>query len=49
MKMGKEILGNSVIEKYLRDIIDEKGCKESITATTKERMRKLTSKCEEII
>ena len=49
MKMGEEILGNFVMEKYLGDIIHEKGCKESITATIKERMRKLTSKCEEII
>ena len=49
MKMGEEILGNSVMEKYLGDIIHEKGCGESITATIKERMRKLTSKCEEII
>ena len=37
------------MEKYLGDIINEKGCKESITATIKERMRKLTSKCEEIV
>ena len=37
------------MEKYLGDIIHEKGCEESITATIKERMRKLTSKCEEII
>ena len=49
IKMGKEIFGNSVMEKYLGDIIHEKGCEESITATIKERMRKLTSKCEEII
>merc|ERR1711923_112252 len=49
MKMGEEILGNSVMEKYLGDIIHEKGCGESITATIKERMRKLASKCEEII
>ena len=49
MKMGEEILENSVMEKYLGDIIHEKGCEESITATIKERMRKLTPKCEEII
>ena len=49
MKMDEETLGNSVMEKYLGDTIHEKGCKESITATIKERMRKLTSKCEEII
>ena len=50
MKMGEETLENSIImEKYLGDIIHEKGCKESITVTIKERMRKLTSKYEEII
>ena len=37
------------MEKYLGDITHEKECDESITATIKERMRKLTSKCEEII
>ena len=37
------------MEKYLGDIIHEKGCGESITATIKERMRKLTSKFEDII
>ena len=49
MKMGEETLGNSVMEKYLGDIIHEKGCEERITVTIKERIRKLTSKCEEII
>ena len=49
MKMGEETLENSIREKYLGDIIHEKGCEESITVTIKERMRKLTSKCEEII
>ena len=49
MKMGEEILANSILEKYLGDIIHEKGCEESITATIKERMRKLIPKCEEII
>ena len=49
MKMGEEILGNFVMEKYLGDIIHEKGCEESITVTIKDRMRKPTSKCEEII
>ena len=38
MKMGEEILGNSVMDKYLGDIIHEKGCEESITATIKERI-----------
>ena len=31
MKMGEEIIENSILEKYLGDIIHEKGCKESIT------------------
>ena len=37
MKMGKEILGNSIMEEYLGDRIHEKGCEESITATIKEK------------
>ena len=49
MKMGEEIILNSILEKYLGDIIHEKGCAESITATIKERMRKLTPQCEDII
>ena len=49
MKMGEEIIENSILEKYLGDMIHEKGCKESITATIKERMRKLTSQCKDII
>ena len=39
LKMADEILENVVNEKYLGDIIHEKGCKEIITATIKERMR----------
>ena len=49
MKMGEEIIANSILEKYLGDIIHEKGCEESITATIKERMRKLIPQCEDII
>ena len=49
MKMGEEIIENSITEKYLGDMIHEKGCKESITATINERMRKLTPQCEDII
>ena len=49
MKMGEEIIENSILEKYLGDIIHEKGCKESITATINERMRKLIPQCEDII
>ena len=41
MKMGEELLENSIMEKYLGDIIHENGCEESFTATIKERMRKL--------
>ena len=37
------------MEKYLGDIIHEKGFEETITSTIKERMRTLTTKCEEII
>ena len=47
--MGEEIIENSILEKYLGDIIHEKGCKESITATINERMRKLIPQCEDII
>ena len=49
MKIGERTLENSVMEKYLGYIIHEKGYKESITSTVQERMKKLTSKCEEII
>ena len=49
MKMGEEIIENSILEKYLGDMIHEKGCKEGITATINERMRKLTPQCEDII
>ena len=49
MKRGEEILGNPIMEKYLEDMIHENGSEESITAKIKERMRILTSKCEEII
>ena len=37
------------MEKYLGDIIHEKGFEETITSTIKERMRTLTTKCKEII
>ena len=49
MKICEKTLKNSVMEKYLGYIIHEKGYKESITVTIQERMKKLTSKCEEII
>ena len=44
MKMGDEEIGHSSKEKYLGDIINERGCKESIQDTIKERKRKLISK-----
>ena len=47
--MGSGIIEHSSQEKYLGDIISENGCKESITATIKERIRKLKSKCDDII
>ena len=39
MKMGEETLENSIMEKYLGDIIHEKGCEESITVTIIERLK----------
>ena len=49
MKMGEEIIENSILENYLGDIIHEKGCEENITDTINERMRKLIPQCEDII
>lgn len=49
MKMGSSTIDHSSSEKYLGDIIHEKGCKESITQTIQDRTRKLISKCEDII
>ena len=49
IKMGNTILQETNTEKYLGDLISEKGCEDSITETIKERTRKLTSKAEEII
>ena len=47
--MGGNIINHSQKEKYLGDIIHEKGCRESIQETINERIRKLISKSEEII
>ena len=47
--MGRKKIEHSEKEKYLTDIIHEKGCVESITETIKERTRKLMSKCDEIV
>ena len=49
MKMGKVIINKSEKEKYLGDIIHEKGCAESIAATIKSRTNGLIGKCNEII
>ena len=42
--MGGKTIDHSEKEKYLGDIIHEKGCVESITETIKERTIKLMSK-----
>ena len=49
MTMGGVEIGHSEKEKYLGDIINEKGCIESIWDTIKERKRKLVSRSEEIV
>ena len=49
LEMGGKTIEHSEKEKYLGDIIHEKGCVESITETIKERTRKLISKCDEIV
>ena len=49
MTMGGVEIGHSEKEKYLGDIINERGCTESIQDTIKERIRKLVSKSEEIV
>jgi len=49
MTMGGVEIGHSEKEKYLGDIINERGCTESIQDTIKERKRKLISKSEEIV
>ena len=49
MKMGDKIIEHSEKEKYLGDIIHEKGCAASISETINDRVRKLISKCDDII
>ena len=49
MGMGGVVIKNAVNEKYLGDWVNELGCKESIEDTIKDRIRKLTSKVNEII
>ena len=49
MTMGGLVIKHAVSEKYLGDWVNELGCKQSIDDTIKERMRKLTSKTNDII
>ena len=49
MKMGNVVIGHSEKEKYLGDMIHEKGIVESISATIKARTNGLIGKCDEII
>ena len=49
IKMGDSCILNSEQEQYLGDLINQGGCAASISETIKERMRKLTSKCQDII
>ena len=49
MNMGGVVIEHSEKEKYLGDMIHEKGRKESITATIKARTNGLVGKGEEII
>ena len=49
MTMGGETIDHSPKEKYLGDWVHELGCKESISETIKDRVRKLISKGEELI
>ena len=49
LKMGDAIIEHSEKEKYLGDIIHEKGCKDSISQTIKERLGKATGIGNDII
>ena len=49
MGMRGVVIKHAANEKYLGDWVNELGCKESIDDTIKERMRKLTSKANDII
>ena len=49
MGMGGVVIKHAANEKYLGDWVNELGCKESINDIIKERMRKLTSKVNDII
>ena len=47
--MDDKIIDYSEKEKYLGDVIHEKGCAASISETLNERTRKLISKCDDIL
>ena len=47
--MGNSSFSNSIQEKYLGDLIHENRCGMSITVTYEDRIRRLISKCTEII
>ena len=49
MMMGGVKIDHATSEKYLGDIVSELGCRESVTLTIKERIRKLISKGDELI
>ena len=47
--MGGQEIHHSIVEKYLGDLIHEKGCEQSIKETIKKRMQGLISRTDEII
>ena len=49
MVMGGVTLKHAEKEKYLGDWVHELGCKESVSATIKERVQKQMGKCDEKI
>ena len=49
MIMGGQQIQHSSVEKYLGDLIHEKGCEQSIKETVNKRIQGLTSKADEII
>ena len=49
IKMGDSCILNSEQEQYLGDMVNQEGCAANITETIKERMRKLTNKCHDMI
>ena len=49
LTMGGVVIDHAVSEKYLGDWVSELGCRQSISDTITERMRKLTRKGNDII